>query len=392
MVYIPTGNFFLGSGAEAPTDFSDPLNPSNPENAELNEFYRYDAGDTDARTPFSVLNEGEILVGQNTGQLYYQNTNNRGGDRLDIPAGFPKGHAAFYLQKYETTQQQWVSFFNTLTVQQKANRDITGDPGKDSDAIVDRNAIEWDGAGDASIIGGSGTETNKDREYVAIGLNYVSQQDMLAYLDWAALRPMTELEFEKAARGTLNSERNEYVWGTPRVTTEENNLLNDVKRSAEEAVGVNAYPDITTPGPRIGMANYTEAESSSAGERGPFRAGIFAGSPQNPNPNDRINTGAGYYGNMELAGNLLEGVVNVGRAQGLAFRNINGDGELDANGNANVPTWPNSTDGLSVRGGAFDSEDVLLHTSDRSLGVTFSTSRGHTSRRRNLQFRGVRGL
>ena len=36
----------------------------------------------------------------------------------------------------------------------------------------------------------------------------------LAFTAWAALRPMTELEFEKACRGTEPSKENEFAWGT----------------------------------------------------------------------------------------------------------------------------------------------------------------------------------
>ena len=32
-------------------------------------------------------------------------------------------------------------------------------------------------------------------------MTYISWPDLLAYADWAALRPITELEYEKAARG-----------------------------------------------------------------------------------------------------------------------------------------------------------------------------------------------
>ena len=37
--------------------------------------------------------------------------------------------------------------------------------------------------------------------------------DLAAFLDWDALRPMTELEFEKMSRGPLLPIAGEYIWG-----------------------------------------------------------------------------------------------------------------------------------------------------------------------------------
>ena len=45
-------------------------------------------------------------------------------------------------------------------------------------------------------------------------MNQVSFTDGLAYSDWAALRPITELEYEKAARGPSEPIPAEFVWGT----------------------------------------------------------------------------------------------------------------------------------------------------------------------------------
>jgi hypothetical protein len=90
--------------------------------------------------------------------------------------------------KYEITEGLWIAFFNTLTGTQKSTRDITAASGKNSDAVTNRNTIAWS-SGDA-------TTTNEDR-----ACSYLSWMDGAAFADWAALRPFTELEFEKIQRG-----------------------------------------------------------------------------------------------------------------------------------------------------------------------------------------------
>ena len=42
--------------------------------------------------------------------------------------------------------------------------------------------------------------------------------DGAAYADWSGLRPMTELEFEKACRGNQTPVANEFAWGTASIT------------------------------------------------------------------------------------------------------------------------------------------------------------------------------
>lgn len=89
--------------------------------------------------------------------------------------------------KYEVSQEQWVAFFNTLTSAQKPSLDLTGPTGKGSDAQVTRNAISWPDAGNATT------------SLPNVAVNYVTTLGALAYLDWAGLRPMTELNTKKLA-------------------------------------------------------------------------------------------------------------------------------------------------------------------------------------------------
>ena len=45
-------------------------------------------------------------------------------------------------------------------------------------------------------------------------MRYARWADVAAYADWAGLRPITELEYEKAARGPLAPVAGEYAWGS----------------------------------------------------------------------------------------------------------------------------------------------------------------------------------
>lgn len=54
-----------------------------------------------------------------------------------------------------------------------------------------------------------------------IACNWLTWMDGAAYTDWAALRPFTELEFEKAARGPQLVVNDEYSWGSTDLTQAE---------------------------------------------------------------------------------------------------------------------------------------------------------------------------
>src|SRR5208283_4202281 len=55
-----------------------------------------------------------------------------------------------------------------------------------------------------------------DGEWIA--MNYSYWLDAAAYAAWAGLRPYTELEYEKAARGPITPVNGEYAWGSTGIT------------------------------------------------------------------------------------------------------------------------------------------------------------------------------
>jgi formylglycine-generating enzyme required for sulfatase activity len=303
MVYIPEGAFYLGSGG-----------------TENYHFYRYSDG-LQSTNPYLVSSEAVIPVGSGDGNLYYAAG---GGDQIGtLSNAFPKGYNAFYCMKYEISQGQYVDFLNKLTATQDGNRFPNQNGNK-------RHTI-------------TGTTTNRSASAPDRGCNYLAWEDGAAYLDWAALRPMTELEFEKASRGSAAPFPGEYAWGT-------NLLIQLATESGTPGSGSE------TPGGASDNCLYGGALD------GPTRVGIFARATS-----DRVKAGAGYFGVMELSGNLWERIVTVGHPIGRIFQGTLGDGLLSTDGKATNPDWPlnSNGNGSGLRGGSWFNTAACEQTSDR---------------------------
>ena len=121
--------------------------------------------------------------------------------------------------------------------------------------------------------------------------------------------------------------------------------------------------------------------NTSPTELGAVRCGIFAG-----NGTTRVQSGASYYGVMDLAGNLAERVVSLGKTQGRNYKGSTGDGELDLNGDATNTDWPKSNAvGSGFKGGSFTETAENLRVSYR-LHASFA----YTGRSSAYGFRGLR--
>ncbi|MDP8212432.1 MAG: SUMF1/EgtB/PvdO family nonheme iron enzyme, partial [Candidatus Zapsychrus exili] len=342
MVYIPEGSFYLGDGNSSSA-------------------YKFKQGGSDD-DPWYIQNENAITTTSTSADGFYYQSSGASGESSTasvflIPTSFPKGYKAFYQMKYELTEGQWVAFFNTLTSSQKTNRDITSanEGGKNSDSVANRNTVSWD----SSNLNSSATSSRPDRS-----VSYISWPDMLAYADWSALRPTTELEFEKSARGVdISSVVDELAWGNTSVNNAEaGEIYPDADEDGDE--------QISDSGANINRNNSSWSSGDgrtggdAQGQKGPLRAGVFAESSTT-----RTTSGAGYYGTMELSGNLHEMVASVGKSEGRQFLGTHGDGELTTisgyEGNATNIDWPgiNSIDsargitgtiGSGYRGGDFN--------------------------------------
>jgi hypothetical protein len=197
--------------------------------------------------------------------------------------------------------------------------------------------------------------------------------DLAAFLDWDALRPMTELEFEKMSRGPLLPSAGEYIWGNQTISS-------GVAISGTTEDGTE---NVTTPNANANYNNSTfTGGDSSLGvgyNQGPLRGGIFAGSNST-----RASSGASYYGVMDLGGNLKEHVVTIGNTSGLVFTGSEGTGALTSSGYAINLDWPgidptpaNGVDGAigsGFRGGSWADSANYLRTSDRIEAALTSTA------------------
>jgi hypothetical protein len=175
--------------------------------------------------------------------------------------------------------------------------------------------------------------------------------DLAAYLAWAGLRPMTELEYEKSGRGNNLPVLNEFAWGNRSIT------------SVKAIVDLGLPSERTNPDANCNFASF---------QSGPVRNGAFA-----TTGSGREQSGAGFYGSMELTGNLWERCVTLAVANGRSFAGSHGNGKLDANANPATNTdWPPATGlGAPIRGGSYQSTTGEIEFSIRPYVAGADASR-----------------
>lgn len=313
MVYVPTGSFSAGSGGTGNNEFT-----------------------------LTTITTGSATQ---TGGYPTGNGGTTTSQTAPSSDSWPNGYTAFYCMKYDITQEQYVDFLNTLGRTQQDTRTgtnlasgqttiITSYVMSNSSVMQYRNGIRCDAAIPATgtitfycDYNGNGTG-GESADGQNIACNFLSWADGTAYGDWAALRPMTELEYEKACRGTAAAVADEYAWGNTSII---------------QATG------ITNSGAGSETASNSLANSvygDHASVQGPMRAGCFATSSST-----RAGAGATYYGIMEMSGNLWKRWVTIGDSDGRSFTGSHGDGALDSTGNANASSWPGtSSSGAGFRG------------------------------------------
>ncbi|NND72958.1 MAG: SUMF1/EgtB/PvdO family nonheme iron enzyme [Rhodothermales bacterium] len=301
MVYIPGGAFYAGE-------------PS-PKAVSFGSFYTSD-NDGNPRDYYRIVDESEINVGSQAGNLSYAQGEYTGDATGSLPRAFPKGSTGFYIMKYEMTQGQYAAMLNTLPDEGTYNR------------VSFMGRSYYSNRGSIRLQSGSYETTSPDRP-----MNYATWDDQLAFADWAALRPMTELEFEKASRGPEKPIEGAFPWGT--------------------ADRLEIARIVTQDGDTVTLGEVDEANRSDE---------------------TRARYGASYYWVMDLAGSVWERVITIGSEDGRTFAGSHGDGNTSYRGDADNADWPHTysgKEGHGYRGGGFYGDGVLAHEFNPYSPVSF---------------------
>jgi hypothetical protein len=328
MVYVPQGAFSVGTNGKGGGSFTDGA---------------WKKGD--AIIPFKVSSEAELKIAPEPGCLYGDGgigAAHQIGPAGKLTAEFPKGYGAIYCMKYGTNQGQYAAFLNQLTPAQAAKRFPTFPAHRSSTG----HTIKKTSAGYVASKPGR-------------ACNWVSWDDIAAYIDWAGLRPMSELEYEKACRGPLKPVKDEYAWGSAELPCPHEECKNTQVICAKLDCPWILDPTVMPPVPM------PQAICGAVG---------------------RVKSGATYWGIAAMSGHLRERAVTVGHKDGRVFTGRCGDGEVTDDALANVPGWPGPmatweegqrypTTGVGFRGGPWYTDKARLRVSDRYMSSVLRTGR-----------------
>lgn len=338
MVYVPEGAYYLGGKGTAS--------------------YQHNSFTTNGATfgaPMVITSENAIEIKNDisTSTLWAVGNAITAGT---LSKDFPKGYKAFYIMKYEMTQEAYVEFLNTMNqgqqdgrVQASLNSLVVNSYAWGSDVSAYRYYIKVKQAAPVVIFGCDANGNNKYDETDKVKYDYrdtlvrnidgqdlamvfVSWMDLLAYAEFAGLRPMTELEYEKACRGTREPVNDEYAWGSvtmtfwfPKTTNQwPYNMLDFHKGTERPGDSRNAGAFITN----------SWWNSNPYPLCGPIRVGCFADSTTT-----RAASGATFWGVMNMSDNPAEMCVSVYDNNGRVFDGTHGCGQLDGNGDAVNKNW-----------------------------------------------------
>ena len=252
------------------------------------------------------------------------------GSSVALPSTYPYGYNRFYCMKYEITCAQYVAFLNTLTYdqqlhkQQDMNWNTTPPTSPAGTAFMAswgyRIEIKTPGVSTTSLtpaVYACDANDNGVYDEDCDGLGFpvaLRQEHWLTYMEWAALRPMTEFEYEKACRGPIAPVSGEYAWGST-----------DIYQMQYTNANYGCSTDIQTTF-ALGLCNYQTGRM--------YRVGSAATANT-----DRIHAGATYYGIADMTGGTYERCVGGWNYDYSTYTTANGDGNINADGTCGNSIW-----------------------------------------------------
>ena len=305
MVKIPQGNYWYGVGN--PSVEGNSTTNYNPDNQVI----PYQS----SQTGYEIKNASSVSSG--------------------AAAGWPNGYNSFYLMKYEISQGAYADFLNMLSTTDATNRFYTG---KDYEYAITLTSSNPYGQRYAAVV----------RPRVC---NDLSWNDDMAYASWAGLRPMTEMEFEKAARGTSTgpNAKAPFPWGY----TYPDQVDNPLYTPGGYCYPYDAYEYYT---------NLNDQGNNVEGQDGPTNVGLYTSGDIT---RTAAQTGVSPYGVADLAGHLWEQGINCSSKN----TPLNGDGKIYTDYTS--LGWPNaSTTGMGLRGGGWAHGTWNLLISNRNVALS----------------------
>ncbi|SHM27952.1 hypothetical protein SAMN05444266_107242 [Chitinophaga jiangningensis] len=326
MVYVPGGSFAVGDGAK-PDGYNMATNLRNAAYGYEYLIINDTLSDPMVRTPLNGSTSPAFRVDGIRGL-------DKNSDGIIDNADYPTGYKPFYCMKYETSQGQFADFLNTISLDS-------------TDANYGQTASTYLLILGQQLFpvnpGNRFTISRQDSVFLATrpdrACNYLTAlaKNIYAFADWAGLRPMSELEFEKACRGPLAPVAFENAGGTfVGLTSPPTNTIT-LTLSGEE----NGTETITST---FAVPPTAFKISGGDGGSGPLRVGIFA----TPN-STRISSASSYYGIQDLTTNLSEYVEFCVPKPDLTY-STHGDGYINSSYRyTNITTWVEETTAYGLK-------------------------------------------